>query len=1216
MKILRLDLRAFGPFTEVTLDLSGGQSGLHVIYGPNEAGKSSTLRALEQMFFGIPPRSTDGFLHPYNSLRIGATLGTREGQTLDFLRRKGAKNTLLASDGITPLDDSALRPFLDGIDRDLFVTMFGIGHEQLVRGGKEIANGGGDLGQLLFAAGSGIADLQKVRETLDSKAEELFTRRGNRQISQKLKALEDSRKVIRQEQLSSAEWDEHDERLRQASQQLATVESRLRELVREKSRLERLRQALPLIAKRSERRRQLEELGDVPLLDSHFADQRRKVVAGLQVAQTTAMSAEKELDQIERQLQGIHIPESLMAHAAQVRELPDMLGSHRKAQRDLPGLQARREQLERAAAAILRQVRPDLSLDAVESLRLPNPQKLAIQNLGTRYEALHRQIEQARKEIDEAQGQLADAESQLARLEPPRNAASLKAAIQQVQEQGKLEDQRAAIQSELQRLDEQTTIDLAKLGLWSGTLEALEQLTVPTPETVDRHEATLTEIDQQLRSLEQRLDDAIRGRAEFDRQIEQLRLEGDVPTEADLATARRLRDQGWALVVEAWQNGQSDAKRLEQFLSQVDAGSDLAAAYRHSVEGADDLADRLRREANRVATRANLQASRDSLDQQIASLGERLATAQAGHSKAAADWGQCWQPLGIQPHSPREMRVWLRRQASLVEQAQARRGLRSQVRQLDERIQTCRRELGQGLVALEEPTPGEQETLAGLIGRSRAVVEQIQAVADRRQTLEKEIRQLTTRLTAVQTAAEKAQAERAAWQDQWARAIEPLGLPPESTPAVANDLLTRTTELFSRLDEAQSFAERVENMVQDADDFRQCVANLAEKVDPELASRPAEQAAEELINRLQKASVDRQKQQSLTEQRDSKREQLQRARQETETQSARLTTMCQEARCSSPDELPEAERASETAIRLRESLEELDDQLLALSAGTSLDALLSEATAVNADELPAQVVQLTTEIERLEEEESQLQKTVWDEQRTLGSIDASSKVAAAAQQVQDLLAQIQTDAQQYTCLRLASAVLREGIQRYQKKNEDPVLTRASQLFQRLTLDSFERLSTDFDEQGQKILVGVRPGGTETIGLAGMSDGTCDQLYLALRLASLETYLADKEPIPFVVDDILVSFDDARSIAALEVLAELSQKTQILFFTHHRHLVELAEKHLDRAVLFVHELGEKQEQVQEEEASKPEKPKKAKRKKNASAEENANPQLPFSEPEDD
>ena len=74
----------------------------------------------------------------------------------------------------------------------------------------------------------------------------------------------------------------------------------------------------------------------------------------------------------------------------------------------------------------------------------------------------------------------------------------------------------------------------------------------------------------------------------------------------------------------------------------------------------------------------------------------------------------------------------------------------------------------------------------------------------------------------------------------------------------------------------------------------------------------------------------------------------------------------------------------------------------------------------------------------------------------------------------------------------------------------------------------------------------------------MSDGTADQLYLALRLASLEQYLNHNEPQPFVVDDILVRFDDDRSAATLKVLADLSQKTQVIFFTHHRHLVALAK----------------------------------------------------------
>jgi uncharacterized protein YhaN len=85
----------------------------------------------------------------------------------------------------------------------------------------------------------------------------------------------------------------------------------------------------------------------------------------------------------------------------------------------------------------------------------------------------------------------------------------------------------------------------------------------------------------------------------------------------------------------------------------------------------------------------------------------------------------------------------------------------------------------------------------------------------------------------------------------------------------------------------------------------------------------------------------------------------------------------------------------------------------------------------------------------------------------------------------------------------------------------------------------------------------------------MSDGTCDQLYLALRVASLEHYFVSHEPMPFIVDDVLLSFDDERAASALSVLKEMSAKTQIVFFTHHRHLVELAK---DAAKVSVVEIG--------------------------------------------
>jgi uncharacterized protein YhaN len=127
------------------------------------------------------------------------------------------------------------------------------------------------------------------------------------------------------------------------------------------------------------------------------------------------------------------------------------------------------------------------------------------------------------------------------------------------------------------------------------------------------------------------------------------------------------------------------------------------------------------------------------------------------------------------------------------------------------------------------------------------------------------------------------------------------------------------------------------------------------------------------------------------------------------------------------------------------------------------------------------------------------------------------------------------------------------------------------LFSILTSHSFKGLGSDFDEKDTPILVGIRPS-NETVALPGMSDGTCDQLYLALRLASIEQRLRDNEPVPLILDDILINFDDDRSRAALNVLSDLSKKTQIIFFTHHRHLVEIAASNIGGDTLFTHSLS--------------------------------------------
>ena len=139
-----------------------------------------------------------------------------------------------------------------------------------------------------------------------------------------------------------------------------------------------------------------------------------------------------------------------------------------------------------------------------------------------------------------------------------------------------------------------------------------------------------------------------------------------------------------------------------------------------------------------------------------------------------------------------------------------------------------------------------------------------------------------------------------------------------------------------------------------------------------------------------------------------------------------------------------------------------------------------------------------------------------------------------ADQAQAVLASIRSDAERYIQVKLAGKILRDQIERYRRENQGPLVKRAGELFSTLTLGSFGSLMTDFNEKDEPVLAGIRSGG-ERVYVEGMSSGTRDQLYLALRLASLEKYMESAEPMPFVVDDVLVDFDEARSQAALNAL---------------------------------------------------------------------------------
>ncbi len=705
MKLLELQLRAFGPFTDTTLTFDRGEHGLHLVYGANEAGKSSALRALRRLLFGFQHSKVDDFVHASQDLRVGGVLQASNGDKLECVRRRGKKNTLRDGDDNREIDVEALTRMLGGIDEDAFQRRFGIDHHELSSGGQAILNGSGELGGLLFAAASGIGDLNKLQAQLVDEAGKLFKPSGKvPKLNDALAKFKEQRKLVKEARLPSNEWRQCKVAEESALKKLDDVKQRSAEQRTEKQRLQNIAEALPDVQLRCQLQEELRPLANAPRLRDDFAQQRLDVKTRLEIARRENKNATEELLEIEARQRDLETPEDLLQHSASIKNLYQELPVHAKAQHDSRNkLEIELRQAEANALERLRNLgRADLGLARAEELRLTASQRRRMQDLENKRQTMQVVLDAAEKQLALSEENIREAQRQLDQQPPARDALALARAVSQAQAAGDLDDRLSSAEAQISVAESQTQIDLQRLGLWSGSLEALERLPVPPEATIDRYEADLGAAEAAVKQRQndlQRLEAEIR---EADGQIEGLVRAHSVPSEDELKQARGERDAGWQWVLAAWREGAGETADVREFIAKRAPAGDLAEAYARSVYEADEVGDRLRREAKRAADLAKRTADRDKLSKASEDEQRRLNEATEQRETCLRQWRDVWRPLGIEPLSPREMRSWLSRHDKLVAAAEALRRHRQEAANLQRqrdghrrRLQECLEELGE-----------------------------------------------------------------------------------------------------------------------------------------------------------------------------------------------------------------------------------------------------------------------------------------------------------------------------------------------------------------------------------------------------------------------------------------------------------------------------------------------------------------------------------------
>ncbi|MDY0220885.1 MAG: AAA family ATPase, partial [Desulfobacterium sp.] len=1173
MRLKRLDLKAFGPFTDrPPLDFTSKEPGLHIVFGANEAGKSSSLRALKALLYGFDQQTPDNFIHSYDQLLVGGCLENSTGQEIIFQRRKKRINDLIDEDG-DPLDPDVLAPFLNGVESKIFESFYGINHDSLVQGGEEILAQKGEVGQALFAAGAGISSLKEVIDQLEKEALELFKPAGQLpEINRAIKRFKELQKRLKELSLSSKIWKEHQKALKNAEEERADLEKERDQHNREMQRLDRLVKAIPELASLASWKEQRSALGEVIPLPPDFTVRFQQTGSEKREAGHQLQKDAERLESLEEKRKNILFNKNLLSQADKVDDFHQRLGEYRKGQKDIPERNGMRITLRREAANLLKQVRPDLDLDLAEQLRPVLLKKKTIQALSSRYEAINQQLTLAQKKLTSAEQAIKNRENVTLGRSEIKAPLKLAQKVKLAQKAGDIDGHLEKDRSDVEMNKKEALAELRRIGLWSGDLNSLMELTLPLSATIQGFENSYGEIADQRREIQKELKTAEKELKKIQVEINKIVYAGEVPSERELSLTREKREQGWQLVRREW----LDQEDVTEDSKSYDPELSLADAYEGYVEHADTLADRLRREADRVANTASLRAQEEGLQEIVEEKNNAIAALKIGEQEIHDSWVRAWQSSTVAPLSPREMIGWLaeidklrfkvgdilKKEQAIEIDEQHRRNLKQalweELRSMGSMNSVDSAGSVESVDSMGEDALPDTEELGPVLVFAEALLERI---ADQKAKFEK-IKEKQAQAQKAYSQSEEdlktAREDLTDWQKQWRKAFLDLGLKGDISTLEAIDLMDNLQNCFDKLKEADDLKKRIKGIERDADELEASVVELLKTVAPDMVDLPLDQSILKLRTMLNQAQKNSTLYDKLSEEIDSLHREVSTAEKTLENTNEQMKELLSIAKCAKPEEVSTVTARFAEYQRLQEKISDTEALLARIVAGADLDEIILQAAEADVDGLPGQIDSLQRDIEkRINPEINRISQIIGEEKTRLAAMDGSGKAAGIAEEMEQELTGIRRLSKRYLLLKLSSKILQQEIEKYREEHQDPVLKIASGYFNDLTMGSFTGLRTDVDDKGGPILVGLRPDSLR-LTVEKMSSGTRDQLFLALRLATLEWRLEKNEPMPFIVDDILINFDDKRSRATLKVLADLSRKNQVILFTHHRQIVEEAK----------------------------------------------------------
>ncbi|WP_276967163.1 AAA family ATPase [Metallibacterium scheffleri] len=1143
MRFLTFEATAYGKFATQPLAFPAAPSVL-LVYGPNEAGKSSMREAIVDFLFGVPLQTTQAYQHPRPGIILAGDVLVAD-QTWRMTRSTKRRDSLTV-EGQGVLDEATWLARLGGMDRTTFERLFALGRDELVAGAREMLAPDANASRTLFEAAAGLTTFTEMSRRLSDEAAEAYSsRRQSTAFARAKERFDLASAALRQHEHKEAAYRALQKARDDAQRQLEAIDS------------ERRAKRAYLMG-RTRIARTLPQLRDYAELEARLAGAAPMVVGNeLRTDVTQAYSARQtlserlagllraqEADECSRNT--ISVRPEVVAATPNVKELELQRSQTLKTLEDIPKRIAQREQLRpeiEQELAVLGMMGE--SLDGLYT-RLPT-----LAQISAIAVAATAMIELETRRRDARSGHAAARETQAALLadiaglhaEDPEPLRRSLYALETTANLGELRARRDQLGIETGSLTERRVV----LGLSAKGLEAgFDPPKEAVAKEIVREQRLLAESVATQGHLVAECEDT---RVDLQARLAEME-QSDIPSLDALMQLRRQRDFALDELVSKRPPDAAAVSRYRPLVLEADALSDR----RFDQASAAHELDRLR--ADHVACLARAKAAQDA-----------VASAKRQRLEVAERWARLCQEAGLPAVDLEDYGSWLSEYRAVRASDTAYRSrVESHQRALAALVPLATDILAH--LALPEPPWGDdplvpidvvlaegkrvlgererQQSAAASLKRRGAEGTRLLAEWDERlAALETEVSQHTTTLREALRVAGLAETLSAEWARDAGRRIEALR--------------TKAREFHER-DEA-----RINPMRRDLEKYEKQVRELAARLAvPAVGSW---QSILETLVALSETNVDFARNREAIEARLGVRQR------ELDDVTAQLNEIDDQLRghfarlgVTDFDDFSELANARDAWDRDVTARDEKRRTLTQAEDGRSIEMLRAEAEGVDADALMAELEALNREVEAIETRYGEAVAALRIAENAVDGVTPSdAAVLAMSERASATRAWNRALDDHVRCL-IQQQLLDWAIGRFREDHQSPLVVAAERYLQIVTCGAHSRLLIDdANARNPQLLVLGRDSPMPRT-VAALSEGTRDQLYLALRLAGLELHLGEgRTPLPFVADDLFVNFDDTRAAAGFTALGELARRTQVIYFTHHQHLTDIAQAALGDAV---------------------------------------------------